>query len=41
MWRWVSRDSEVFRVNRSAKLRGMKEGCKEALRETLVVYQLS
>ncbi|TNN70380.1 hypothetical protein EYF80_019406 [Liparis tanakae] len=29
VWRRVSRDSEVFRVNRSAKLRGMKEGCKE------------
>lgn len=31
VWRRVSRDSGV---NRWARLRGMKEGCKEALRET-------
>lgn len=35
--RGVSRDSGVLRVNRRARLRGMKEGCKEALRETLAV----
>lgn len=37
VWRRVSRDSGVLRVNRQARLRGMNEGCREALRETLAV----